>query len=326
LSGALRERLHSLNGEWLSLMRAGRYSQAWHVSDQALALRASLDCSQWPRHEQFIWKGQALGARSVLIRCYHGLGDTIQFVRFVPRARRIAREVTLWVQPELIPLLATMNCADRILPLHDGAPDVEYDIDVELAELAHVLRVTPEEVGRSVPYLRVAPADAGLRRDAFRVGLVWAAGTWNARRSLRSELLSSFESISGVEWILMQRGPALADWQNSFGSLPHIETIVDEARALEALDLLISVDTCSAHLAGALGVPVWTLLPHDADWRWMERRSDTPWYPSMRLFRQPRPGAWDAVLAEVDRELRELVSPASKRIASRYPFRVPTST
>jgi hypothetical protein len=318
LSEPLRERLHSLNGEWLSLMRAARYSEAWQVSDRALALRRALDCSGWPRHEQFIWQGTPLRGRSVLIRCYHGLGDTIQFVRFVPHARSIAREITLWVQPPLIPLLTSMDCADRILPLHEGTPDVSYDIDLELSELAHVLRVTAEEVGQSVPYLQVAPGNREIRRrQSYRVGLVWAAGAWNPRRSVPSEFLSSFASIPGVEWILMQRGPALAEWRNTFGTVPKIETIVDEARALKALDLLISVDTCSAHLAGALGVPVWTLLPHDADWRWMEHRSDTPWYPSMRLFRQPGAGAWEVVLAEVERELRALVSPASRRIASR---------
>jgi hypothetical protein len=307
-----------LNGEWLSLMRAGRYTEAWLVSDRALALRAALDCSTWPRHEQFIWQGAPLDGRSVLIRCYHGLGDTIQFVRFVPHLRRIAREVTLWVQPELIPLVSTMDCADRIIPLHDGTPDVPYEVDVELAELTHVLRVTPDDVGRSVPYLHATDDGERLQNNhAFRVGLVWAAGEWNPRRSLPSELLSSFESIPGIEWVLMQRGPALAGWRNRFGTVPTIETILDEARALRSLDLLISVDTCSAHLAGALDVPVWTLLPHDADWRWMERRSDTPWYPSMRLFRQPRAGAWTDVLTEVERELRALVSPASRRIASR---------
>jgi hypothetical protein len=292
-----------LNDEWLALMRAGRFAAAWRVSDEAQRVRADIDCSQWPRHEQFIWQGEPLTGRRVLIRCYHGLGDTIQFVRFVPRARRLAREVTLWVQPTLIPLLSSMAGIDRILPLHDGTPRVSYDVDVELAELMHVLRVTPDELAAECPYLHVPPAE--LRNTAgLRVGLVWAAGNWNARRSIPCELLASLAEIPAIEWHILQRGPALRDWRHAFGVHPRVENIVDEARTLRALDLLITVDTCSAHLAGALGVPVWTLLPYDADWRWMRNRTDTPWYPTMRLIRQRRAGDWSDVLREVERDLR----------------------
>jgi ADP-heptose:LPS heptosyltransferase len=109
--------------------------------------------------------------------------------------------------------------------------------------------------------------------------------------------------LDGVEWSLMQRGPASADWGHAFGRAPSMSGILDEARELSALDLLISVDTCSAHLAGALGVPVWLLLRKDADWRWMRDRADSPWYPGMRIFRQPQPDDWASVLSEVRREL-----------------------
>jgi hypothetical protein len=244
-----RAQLDALNVEWLALMRAGRFTDAWRVSDLAQQLRADIDCSCWPRHEQFIWRGEPLDARRVLVRCYHGLGDTIQFVRFVPRVR--ARRVTLWVQPQLIPLLSSMRGIDSIEPLHDGAPGSTYDVDVELAELMHVLRVTPEVVASESPYLHVPPAELaanGMRR--LRVGIVWAAGQWNARRSIPCELLGTLADVAGVEWYVLQRGPALCEWQHRFGTIPLIDGIVDEARLLRALDLLITVDTCSAHLAG----------------------------------------------------------------------------
>jgi hypothetical protein len=302
-----RAQIDALNAEWLALMRAGRFADAWCVSDAALRLRSGIDCSRWPRHEQFIWQGVQLAGKRVLIRCYHGLGDTLQFVRFVPRVA--ARHVTLWAQPQLIPLLKSMPGIDELEPLHDGGPRSPYDVDVELAELMHVLRVTPDVLASELPYLSVLSAELeSCRAGHLRVGIVWAAGRWDERRSLPCESLATLGKIPGIEWYVLQRGPALREWRHDFGAIPPIESIVDEARVLRALDLLITVDTCSAHLAGALGVPVWTLLPYDADWRWMLDRSDTPWYPTMRLIRQRRPDDWGEVVRTVVRELRERVA------------------
>jgi ADP-heptose:LPS heptosyltransferase len=105
------------------------------------------------------------------------------------------------------------------------------------------------------------------------------------------------------------------DWKHNFGVIPTIDGILDEARVMRGLDLLISVDTCSAHLAGALGVPVWSLLPFEADWRWMQARTDTPWYPTMRLFRQRLPGDWQGVLDRVLEELQRNVASTSERLS-----------
>lgn len=303
---AVEARLQALNQNWLALAREGKLGEAWRVSDEALSLRAPLDCSSWPRHHQFIWRGDPVVGKRVFVRCYHGLGDTIQFARFLPELRKLAREVVLWAQPSLLPILGTLRGApDRLLPLHDGVPDVDYDVDVELAELMHVLRVTLESVGTGTPYLLTEqPAETPARvRPRLRVGLVWRSGEWNGSRSIPCDLMRPLRNVPDVEWVLMQRGPGLADWHNDFGHAPDMCGILDEARELRSLDLLISVDTCSAHLAGALGVPVWTLLPFDADWRWMSDREDTPWYPTMRLFRQPRPGDWHQVIANVLAEL-----------------------
>src|SRR3954470_10013251 len=122
-SDEVTRRLEHLNRRWLDLARTGEFERAWQVSDAAQTLRAGVDCSSWPRHQQFIWRGEDFRGKRLLLRCYHGLGDTIQFARFVPRACRLASEVTLWVQPQLIPLLETMSDSGaRLLPLHDGAP------------------------------------------------------------------------------------------------------------------------------------------------------------------------------------------------------------
>ena len=301
--------LRALDSSWLQLARSGDFERAWRVSDEAGAFRSHLDCTQWPRHQQFIWRGQDLRDRRVLIRCYHGLGDTIQFVRFLPYVRVMARELVLWAQPPLIPLLKTMrNGAHRILPLHDGAPDVEYDVDLELFEVMHALRISADSLAPQFPYLLPDPPNAREHAAALRVGLVWKSGDWNDARSVPPELLAPLGELRDVEWLLFQRGPGLAQWPHAFGSAPAIANMLEEARVLRYLHLLISVDTCSAHLAGAVGVPVWTLLPQPADWRWMDDREDSPWYPSMRLIRQRVPGDWSSVVAEVTTRLRALLA------------------
>jgi ADP-heptose:LPS heptosyltransferase len=300
----MAESLKQLNDRWIELMCEGRFADAWEVSDAALNSRANLDCATWPRHLQFIWRGESLANQRVLVRCYHGLGDSIQYVRLLAPLHAMARAVSLWVQPSLSQLFSSMPCVDRVLPLHDGSLEWDYDVDIELSELMHALRITPESVGAYVPYIRVAPrASTVVRSNKARVGIVWSSGEWDARRSIPCELLASLETIENVEWIVMQRGPALSQWRHSFGTLPAIPDIVAEARLMADLDLLISVDTCSAHLGGAIGIPVWTLLHEDADWRWMRGRSDAPWYPTMRLIRQTSAGDWRGVLNTVARDL-----------------------
>jgi hypothetical protein len=284
-------------------MRRGAFEEAWTISDAVLRARVGVPCWHWPRHQQYLWDGTPLADKRVLVRCYHGLGDTIQFIRYAPLIKEVAREVLVWAQPALLPLLRTMRGIDRLLPLHDGAPDVGYDVDVESMELPHICRTTLATIPAEIPYLHVAPA-ALPRQERVAVGLVWAAGDWqHERRSSPWPLLAPLATIPGVALYILQRGPALEQYQHGVGILSGTHDVVEEARLMRALDLVISVDTMPAHLAGALGVPVWTLLDAAADWRWMDEREDSPWYPTMRLFRQERPGAWEPVVARVMAEL-----------------------
>jgi hypothetical protein len=201
----------------------------------------------------------------------------------------------VWAQPALIPLLRTARGIDRLVPLHDGAPDVEHDVDVEVMELAHLLRATPATLPADVPYLHAEPAP--LPRDGrLAVGIVWKAGDWDDRRSVPLPLLAPLAALPGVHLHILQRGDALAERPAGFGTLSGSDDIAETARVMKALDLVISVDSMPAHLAGALGVPVWTLLHAHADWRWMEGRDDTPWYPTMRLLRQRDAGDWRPVI------------------------------
>jgi hypothetical protein len=219
------------------------------------------------------------------------------FIRYAPLLKAVAREVIVWAQPALLPLLRTARGIDRLLPLHDGAPACDYDVDIEVMELAHAFRSTIETLPCAVPYFEVAPADLP-RTDKFRVGLAWAAGDWDQRRNVPAELLAPLARLEGVELHLLQRGAALADWRESRAVRSGRDDVLATAQLMRALDLVVSVDSFPAHLAGALGVATWTLLPAPADWRW-GRGETTPWYPTMRLFRQPRAGDWDSVIASV---------------------------
>ena len=280
-------------------MRGGDFfARAWDVSDEVLRSRAGQRCDHLPRHFQWVWNGGSLAGKRVLIRCYHGLGDTLQFIRYAPLVRRIASRVMVWAQPQLIPLLESVAGIDALLPLHSGAPDAEFDIDVDIMELPHVFRSTIETLPAEIPYLHVEPAE--LPRDGnLHVGLVWKCGDWAPERSVPVGLLEPLGRMDGVTLHILQRGSGLAERPPGFGVLSGSDDIVAAARTIAALDLMITIDSMPAHLAGALGVRTWTLLQAQADWRWMDGREDSPWYPTMRLFRQQPDENWSGVIARV---------------------------
>ena len=279
---------------WMEHMRHGDFAAAWEVSDRILRERAGVPCEHLPRHFQYFWDGEPLEGKRVLVRCYHGLGDTIQFVRYAPLLRSVAKEVIMWAQPKLIPLLRSVPGIGRLLPLHDGALDVDFDTSVEIMELPHVFRTTLATIPNAVPYLHATPARLPHTSN-LKVGLTWAGGPWDESRSIPFDVLQPLIRVPHIDWYVFQRDEALADWPQSLGTISN-DALCDEARTISALDLMISVDTMTAHLAGALGVPVWTLLQKNADWRWMEGRDDSPWYPTMRLFRQEQQGDWTSVI------------------------------
>jgi hypothetical protein len=296
-----------LAGAWMRHMRAGEWSAAWRVSDRVLASHAGETCWHLPRHKQWIWDGTPLHGKRVLVRCYHGLGDTLQFIRYAPLLRDIGAEATFWVQPALIPLLRTVPGIGTLLPLHDGEAGMDYDVDVEIMELSHVFRSTPETLPADVPYLHVPPAPPA-DDGRLHVGLVWKAGDWDDRRSIPVHLLAPLAKVPGVALHVLQRGSGLAERPAGFGTDSGSDDPLAAAETMRAMDLVVTMDSMPAHLAGALGVPVWTLLQAEADWRWMDDRDDSPWYPTMRLFRQEQPGEWAPVIARVVHELKAMRS------------------
>jgi hypothetical protein len=284
----------SCGDPWTRHMRRGDFEAAWRISDAVQQQRAGTACSHLPRHEQYFWDGRSIEGQRVLVRCYHGLGDTIQFIRYLPMLRARARAVIVWAQPSLIPLLSDLPGIDDLLPLHDGDVGVDRDIDIELMELPHLFRTTLETIPVGIPYLQVDPM-ALPSHEGLAVGLAWQAGAWAGHRSIPFPLLAPLISVP-VTWYVLQGYPGLHDRPRDLGIVAGATDLVEAARAIRALDLVITVDSMPAHLAGALGVPVWTLLCADPDWRWMADRDDSPWYPTMRLFRQERAGEWVPVV------------------------------
>ena len=289
-------------------MRRGAFEEAWKISDADLKARAGKPCWHLPRHFQYIWNGTSPQGRRVLVRCYHGLGDTIQFIRYAPLLKEMAEEVMVWAQPRLLPLLATMPGIDKLLPLHDGTPDVAYDVDVEVMELPHLFRTTVQTIPSRFPYLHVSPKPLPAHNKKLAVGLVWRAGDWDEQRSMPFSAFYPLAGVPNVNFYILQSDPKGAGWDESFGINPEELDLLDYARNIKGLNLLISIDSMPVHLAGALGVPVWTLLQAEADWRWMNDRTDSPWYPTMRLFRQQHPGDWAGVMQNVVLELGRLAA------------------
>jgi hypothetical protein len=299
-----------LGAAWERHMRCGDFDAAWRVSDRVLAERGGAPCWHLPRHEQWVWNGTPLAGRRVLVRCYHGLGDTIQFIRYAPLLASVASEVIVWAQPALIPLLEAVPGIGRLEPLHDGTPGVEYDVDVEIMELPFVFRSTPDTLPREVPYLRVEPARL-LRVGTLAVGVAWSTSGWDEHRSIPLDALAPLAEVPGVTLHLIQRGPVLSMRPAGFGIVSGSDDVLEAARVIRALDLVISIDSFPAHLAGALGRPTWTLLHERSNWRWMDGRDDTPWYPTMRLWRQGVGDGWRGVVRRVIGELERRASSGS---------------
>jgi hypothetical protein len=285
---------------WLFCVRHGDFEGAWDASDRIRQRATTLNDVSQPRHVQQIWDGRDITDQRVLIRCYHGLGDTIQFIRYVPMVKAHAREVIVWAQPSLMTLLRDVKGIDRLLPLHDGTPETGYDVDIEIMELPYVFRTTLSTIPADVPYLMTCPRLLDGRRP--RVGIVWRGGEWDDRRAVPFDLLTPVLEMKDISWYRLQH--PMAAYERHPNLIPlDCDGIGVTAEYMRAMDLVISIDSMAAHLAGALAVPVWTLLSSDADWRWMEGRCDSPWYPTMRLFRQDAPGDWDGVMEAVRERL-----------------------
>ncbi len=309
---------------WLESMLAGDFETAWRQTDRIEHDRRVLQQQPgFTRTDQhLIWNGGLWADRTVLIRCWHGLGDTIQFLRYVPLLKQTARSVIVQVQPMLLSLCQGLDGADAVLNGWTKEPDPVHDIEIECMELPYAFRSTVKTLPSQVPYLPVERLRERRTRvlgrpGMRRIGLVWASSSWNSTRSLTLSQLAPLWRVPGVQFYSLQQGPEQNEAEAFDLPLAQLSAqtadIADAAAAMLQMDLMICVDTMAAHLAGALGVPVWTILKHEADWRWMRERNDSPWYPTMRLFRQPAAGDWAGVFGQLREALRiQIERPAAR--------------
>src|SRR4051794_5291777 len=292
---------------WRQHMCRGDFEAAWRISDRALQNR-----DRFARYRQeSTWRGEPLDGKRVLVRCCYGLGDTLQFVRYIPLLRRAARHVTLQAQASLARVLEHVEGIDRLVTRCNDVPAENYDVAIELSELPHLFRTSIQTIPTEIPYIHVVPPSFPATSD-MKVGLVWQGSDWDPRRSVPLQLFAGFERIAGLTLHIVQRGSALTERPKAFGVNSGNDDVYEAARTIAALDLIVTIDSMPAHLAGAMGVPTWTLLHSHCDWRWMENRTDSPWYPGMRLFRQKHPGDWRPVIAAVKQELQRAVRSRAK--------------
>jgi len=271
-------------------------------------------------HREFkepLWDGSPLVGKHILLHEEQGLGDTLQLIRYVPLVKARGGVVTVGVQPPLRRLLTGQCGIDNILVAGGSVP--AFATHAPFMSLPRLLGTTQYTVPAEVPYIRSeAPLStqwkARLAQYAgLKVGLVWAGSPHHTRdktRSIRLEAFAPLAKVKNVTWISLQKGdqatqprPAgleLLDWTQE------LNDFADTAALMDNLDLVIAVDTAVAHLAGAMGKKTWVLIPFAPDWRWMIRRNNTPWYPTMRLFRQPRPGDWKTAIEQIARELESV--------------------
>ncbi|MCW2236255.1 tetratricopeptide repeat protein [Azospirillum canadense] len=279
----------------------------------------------WRTFPQPTWSGPGAGediaGRTILLYAEQGLGDTLQFMRYVPLVAARGARVILEVQPPLLSVLEGMEGADRVIARGDPLPP--FDLECPLMSLPRALGTTLDRVPAVVPYLRPDPVRAAAWKERLRegeglrvgprVGLVWAGNPrfpGDRLRSPRLEGLRPVLDVPGVRFFGLQKGPGREDLEGAplpaaFTDLgPEIADFADTAAIMANLDLVISSCTGPAHLAGALGVPLWVVLPFSPDWRWLLDRQDSPWYPTARLFRQDRVGDWRTVAGRVAEALR----------------------
>ena len=288
--------MRDLGSDWVACMRRGDEAASWVVSDDVLAARdpATRDDPTLPYHKRWVWDGRPFDGSHVLVRCYHGLGDTLQYARFLPFLRKRVASLAFEVQTELLPLLRSIPGPDKFIAFDVDAPAPPAECDIEIMELSHALRMASCEA--PAPYL----AAQASQMPQGAIGLCTSAGNWDSDRSIAPALFQRLAEHKPV--FMLQPLPSGGGLRvlNPQGCATRIE---DVARQICGLSLIITVDTMVAHLAGALGRPTWLLLKHDADWRWMERCTNSPWYKSMRCYRQPSPGDWHSVVRSVMHDL-----------------------
>jgi hypothetical protein len=300
----------------LTLLLAGDFSNGWRGFDWRFRLPGR---KSMPFVGQ-TWNGSldSLRGKQLMLGAEQGFGDTIQFARYITVLNQAGAKVTLVCQPELKTLLASVPRISHVMTPGDPIP--RYELHAALMSVGKLLGTDLQTIPAAVPYLTANPDKRARWRARLeqlgggkKVGLVWAGRPTHTNDHNRSIRLAEFAPLKGaanIHWISLQKGPAvdqiraspLAGRITDYGS--ECADFSDTAALVAELDLVLTVDTSVGHLAGALAKPVWVLLPYLPDWRWLLNRTDSPWYPTMKLFRQPAAGRWADVFDVIAGELQ----------------------
>jgi tetratricopeptide (TPR) repeat protein len=272
------------------------------------------------RYNKPLWDGDPLNGKTLLLHCEQGLGDSIQFIRYAAMIDKNGGRIVMACPIALMRLFKDIDGIDGIFPAKQAPPD--YDFQAPLMSLPGLMKTRLETIPASVPYLcaEQESAAAWKRRlkdfPGLKIGVVWRGNPNHKNdhnRSMKPADFSAFLEIEGISVVNLQKDArdneitALNIMGPFLDAAPDLQDFADTAALIANLDLVISVDTSVCHLAGALGIPVWTLIPHAPDWRWLMTREDSPWYPSMRLFRQPKIGDWRSVVKKLGIEIEQLL-------------------
>jgi len=296
----------------LCWLQTGDFERGWAEYEWRLK------CKEFsiPAFRQPVWDGSPLGGRAILVYADHGLGDTLQFIRYAPLVHDRGGRVVVACQKPLARLLNNCRGIDQVVPEGSLLPD--FEVYAPLMSLPRIFGTSLATIPAEVPYLT---ADAALVEHyraelgppgRFKIGIAWQGNPRHRRDRQRSFRLAEFEPLAGVRAVRLfslqkgagteQIGPVSGRFVVSdLGS--RFSDLMETAAVMRNLDLVITLDSSPAHLAGALGVPTWVAIPFAADWRWLTEREDSPWYPTMRLFRQTRTGRWDDVFERMAVEL-----------------------
>ncbi len=310
----------------LHLLRLGRYQEGWREYEVRTRYWKWRDVMHSYKFVQPRWDGSPLEGRTILIYAEQGFGDNIQFSRYLPLISEGGGKILFYCQEELLRLFRRMKGIDRVEARSDKVLAERFDVHAPIMSLPYLFDTRVETIPARIPYLTADP-DAVARWRArmnparFNIGLVWAGRPTymeNYWRSLTVRALSPLAGTGPVTFYALQKDAVAAEVE-TISSLLDIRDLSadlhdfdDTAAVISNLDLVISVDTAVAHLAGALGRPTWTLLHFPSDWRWLTDREDSPWYPTMRLFRRAPDEEWVAVIKRVASELAVLVSRSAK--------------
>ena len=308
-----------------ALLLVGKYPEGWTEYEWRRQVPEYKPRYEWyPEQKQ--WRGQLFPGQTLVVYHEQGLGDDIQFCRYLPYVKALGGKVILSTRAALIPLLSTAAGADQVIEQSvETLEHLKFDWAVPVQSLPHLCGTTLDSIPNQTPYLTTPPAYRDKwrtllapyrqRNGIHNIGFVWTCNPLDKLGQVRTcplPQLAQLFSVPNTRWFSVQKGPAAAELRQAAAEYPnlidlsgHINDFADTAALLDQLDLLVSIDTSVPHVAGALGKPAWLLLPFANEWRWLLRRSDSPWYPGFRLFRQTSPGQWDDVLARVRHALRQ---------------------